>query len=96
MKKWLIAAMTASCTLTLQAAPLSVTLNAVSADGIGAELGGLVDGGELGLLQGFQERGGLLGPKAGDDSAIDVGTQATEHLDLAPGVHVLSPNRTSW
>ncbi len=39
MKKWLIAAMTAGCTLTLQAAPLNVTLNAVSADGIGAELG---------------------------------------------------------
>ncbi|WP_349569923.1 superoxide dismutase [Cu-Zn] SodC [Azotobacter salinestris] len=51
MKKWLIAAMTASCALPLQAAPLSVTLDSVSGDGIGAALGTVsIEQSEYGLV----------------------------------------------
>lgn len=39
MKKWLIAALTSSCAFSLQAASLSVPLNAVSSDGIGKQVG---------------------------------------------------------
>ncbi|MDV7210591.1 superoxide dismutase [Cu-Zn] SodC [Azotobacter beijerinckii] len=51
MKKWLIAAVTASGAMTLQAAPLSVTLNAVSADGTGTALGTIsIEQSEYGLV----------------------------------------------
>ncbi|MFC0711150.1 superoxide dismutase [Cu-Zn] SodC [Azorhizophilus paspali] len=51
MKKRLIAAMIASCALPVQAAPLSVVLNAVSANGIGAALGTVsIEQSEYGLV----------------------------------------------
>lgn len=51
MKKWLIAAVTASGAMTLQAAPLSVTLNAVNVDGTGAALGTVsIEQSEYGLV----------------------------------------------
>lgn len=60
MKKWMTAALTISCALPLQAAPLSVTLDAVSNEGTGKALGtvsieqteyGLVFTPDLGGLQ---------------------------------------------
>ncbi len=51
MKKLLIATLTSSFALGLQAAPLSVTLNAVSSDGIGATIGTVsIEQSEYGLV----------------------------------------------
>lgn len=51
MKKWLIAALTSSCAFSLQAAPLSVPMNAVTSEGIGKQLGTVsIEKSEYGLV----------------------------------------------
>lgn len=51
MKKWLIAAFASSCALSIQAAPLNVTVNAVSSEGIGKQLGTVtIDQSKYGLV----------------------------------------------